>query len=199
MVFNSIQHAFKGHQLSDEYLLKRSEISTVNKYLSPLLESYFGEKVTVFIQWGDTFSVDCKDVNLDYKLDLCVIADPVEAVTGVFASAKDSACGKYYRDKLKSILVKPSHQFRVPILQVTGQNISLYVFSSIDKQIYSVLNVMDIKHPRNYRKIRDGGIDKILTLFDHVDSFIARMEEEIKGYSRDTVPALFKSVHGSAK
>lgn len=58
---------------------------------------------------GDTFSVDCKDVNLDYKLDLCVIADPVEAVTGVFASAKDSACGKYYRDKLKSILVSKCH------------------------------------------------------------------------------------------
>ncbi|CAO3699365.1 unnamed protein product [Rhizopus stolonifer] len=201
------QHAFKGHMLTDNYFLNCSELSTITKYWSPILESYFGEKKNLFVQWGDTLSVDCKSLNLNYKLDLRMVVGtergPVEAATGEFASDKATTEGKLYRDKLKSVLASKCHlnalleklsflpvsqvsNIRLPILQVMGQSISLYVISSIDKQVYAVQNVIDAEYPRNVKMVRDGGIAKILNLFEHVDYFIESIEEDIKNYSRDT-------------
>ncbi|PHZ10488.1 uncharacterized protein RHIMIDRAFT_259064 [Rhizopus microsporus ATCC 52813] len=63
-----------------------------------------------------------------------------------------------------------------------GQNISLYVLSLIDKQIYSVQNVMDAEYPRNIKKVRDRGIDKTLNLFGHVDVSETKDKRNCKTY-----------------
>ncbi|KAG0732998.1 hypothetical protein G6F57_008523 [Rhizopus arrhizus] len=48
----------------------------------------------------------------------------------------------------------PENQVRkvnMPILQIMGQNISLYALTLIDKQVYSVQNVMDAEYLRTIR------------------------------------------------
>ncbi|ORE02186.1 hypothetical protein BCV72DRAFT_298170 [Rhizopus microsporus var. microsporus] len=197
--------------LADEYFLKCSEMLTITKYWSPILESYFGEKIHVFVHRSDALSIDSKRLNLDYKLDLRMVVNTergsIEAVTSecclLCANTKTTTGGKLYRGKFKSVLTSKCHlnslletliclphsqvsNVHIPILQVMGQNISLYVLSLIDKQIYSVQNVMDAEYPRNIKKVRDRGIDKTLNLFGHVDYIIERIEEDIKNYSRDT-------------
>jgi hypothetical protein len=49
-----------------------------------------------------------------------------------------------------------------------GQNISLYIPKLINKQVYAVENVMDVEYLRSLKKVRDGGIGKILNLFEYV-------------------------------
>lgn len=102
----------------------------------------------------DTVSVDCKNVDLSYRLDLRIITDtvkgPIEAATGEFASIKAITEGKLYNEKLKTVLASKCHlnsllkkliylsqiqasKVHMPILQIKGQNISLYVLSLIGK------------------------------------------------------------------
>ncbi|KAI7863152.1 hypothetical protein BDF14DRAFT_1973317 [Spinellus fusiger] len=213
------QHAHKGHMLSDEYFSQCSELSTITKYWSPIFESYLGEKRRVFIQWGDTLSIDCKNSNLNYKLDLRLITDtekgPIEAVTGEFASTKTTLGGKLYSDKLKSVLTSKCHlnallkklnylpqsqvkNVHIPILQIMGQNVSLFVLSLIDKQVYSVQNIMSAIYPRTLVEVRAGGIKKLIDLLSQVEYMIEEIEDSIKNYSRNTSNKM-KDITGNGK
>lgn len=94
---------------------------------------------------GDIVSVESRNVDLNYRLDLRMITDtekgPIEAATGEFARTKATTEGKLYNDKLKSVLTfkchlnsllkkllyLPQHQASkvyIPILQIMGENIS---------------------------------------------------------------------------
>ncbi|KAG1442726.1 hypothetical protein G6F56_010950 [Rhizopus delemar] len=107
------QHAFKEHILTNAYFSKCSEMSNTVKFWGPVLESYFGEKEDLFIQWGDTFSIDCKSLGLESRLDLRIIMGSergdCEALTGEFTSTKTTTKGKLYTDKLKSVLASKFH------------------------------------------------------------------------------------------
>lgn len=213
------QHAFKGHMLSDQYFLKCSETSLISKYWGPIFEAYFGESRHMFIQWGDTISIDCKNEELKCRLDLRIITDTeqghIEATTGEFASTKATINGKLHKDKLKSVLVSKCHlnsllkkllylpqnqvsKVYIPILQIMGQNISLYAFSLIDKQVYTVQDIMDAEYPRTLVGVRKGGINKIINLLEQVEYMIEEIEEHTKSYSRNTSNKM-KDILGKSK
>ncbi|KAL4212926.1 hypothetical protein AB4K20DRAFT_1974552 [Rhizopus microsporus] len=188
--------------LTDNYFLNCSEMSTTTKYWSPILESYFAG--------GDTSSINCKILNLNYKLDLYMVAGtergPVEAAIGDFASDKATK-RKLYHDKLKSVLASKCHlnalieklnflsaaEYDISILQVMEQNISLYILFSIDKQVYAVQNEIDAEYPRNIRKVRDGSIAKILNLFGHVANYSRDTSNKMKAITGESQSRKFKA------
>ncbi|KAI9252222.1 hypothetical protein EDC94DRAFT_526061, partial [Helicostylum pulchrum] len=167
---------------------------------------------------GDTFSVDCRSLNLDYRLDLRIILGTekgdVEALTGEFASTRTTTEGKIYNDKLKSVLASkchlnallgtliflPENQVKnicISIIQIMGQNLSLYALSLVEKEVYTVQNIMNVEYTRTIKKLR-GGVDKIITLFSHVDHLIENLEEKIGEFSRDTSNKM-KSITGRGR
>ena len=170
-------------------------LSNGKKYLT--LHKHSDILIVILHNRGDTLSVDCKSVDLKYRLDLRIITDtekgPIEVTTGEFASTKKITEGKLYNDKLKSVLISkchlnsilkkmefiPENQVRkvnMPILQIMGQNISLYALTLIDKQVYSVQNVMDAEYLRTIRGVRIGEVQKILDLLEQLEV------SYIKGY-----------------
>jgi hypothetical protein len=163
-------------------------LSNGKKYLTLHKHSYI--LIVILHSRGDTLSVDCKSVDLNYRLDLRIITDsekgPIKITTGEFASTKKITEEKLYNDKLKSVLISkchlnsilkkmefiPENQIRkvnMPILQIMGQNISLYALTLIDKQLYSVQNIMDVEYPRTIRGVRNGGVQKILDLLEQLE------------------------------
>ncbi|ORE02674.1 hypothetical protein BCV72DRAFT_265066 [Rhizopus microsporus var. microsporus] len=168
---------------------------------------------------GDTVSADCRNADLNYRLDLRVITDtekgPIEATTGEFASTKAITEGKLYNDKLRSVLAFKCHlnsllkkllylpqsqasEVHMPILQIMGQNISLCVLSLIDKQVYSVQNTLDAEYPRTLAGIKTEGIRKIIDLLGQVEYMMDGIEKNMKNYSHNTNSKM-KGIIGKGK
>ncbi|KAI9023524.1 hypothetical protein CLU79DRAFT_857631, partial [Phycomyces nitens] len=79
--------------LTNEYVAKCFEMSSITKYWIPILEAYFGgKKESLFVQ-GDTMSIDCKSLHLNYKPDLRIVASAeggsIEVATGEFRKYKE--------------------------------------------------------------------------------------------------------------
>lgn len=58
---------------------------------------------------------------------------------------------------------------RTPVIQVMGENLSLSVFSLIDREVHIVQKVMDVRYPRTIRQLKEGRVEKIINLLKTVD------------------------------
>ncbi|CAO3588499.1 unnamed protein product [Absidia cylindrospora] len=177
------------------------------KFWTPVFESIFGYKSTVFVQWGDTLSEDCKRADLNLRLDLRITVDiggpTLETVTGDAASRRGTTTGKLYGDRLKSVLATKCHLNRlikylqyiplnklksifVPIVQVMGMNCSVLAMSIIDKNVYAVQTISDMTYPRTLSEIRDNEIGKLVCSLQNVESMMEGLQQAINQFSNDT-------------
>ncbi|SAM02755.1 hypothetical protein [Absidia glauca] len=92
------QHTMARHMLTEKYVDICSKMSILVKYWAPIFESYFCYHDDLFLQWGDTVSLDCKAADLDLRLDLRVVLkfeQDIEAMTGEVASRQATTTKKF--------------------------------------------------------------------------------------------------------
>jgi hypothetical protein len=50
----------------------------------------------------------------------------------------------------------------MPIIQIMGLDCSIYAMCLVDKQLYAIQKVAQLKYPRTVRELRQGGLKKLV-------------------------------------
>ncbi|KAI8339231.1 hypothetical protein BC941DRAFT_350584 [Chlamydoabsidia padenii] len=206
--------------LTDKYVDKCSEMSILVKFWAPLFESYFCYQKDLFLQWGDTVSLDCKAADLDLRLDLRVVLksqqEDLEAMTGEAASRQATTSKKLYTDRMKSVIATKCHLNKLltqmpflppretkllymPIIQIMGLDCSIYAMSLVDKQLYAIQKVAQLKYPRTVRELRQGELKKLVQGFECISMMMTDLKATLAEYSRDTRDKMNMAVNGRKK
>ncbi|KAI7893555.1 uncharacterized protein EV154DRAFT_479306 [Mucor mucedo] len=145
------KHVLTPHMLIDSYVAKCSELSMIIKFWSYLFEQYFSQ-ASLFLQWGDTISDECKRMSLDFKLDIRFYSTTIPK-SWIFGTANLRTKGKYYHDNAKAVLTDKYHlnylvktlpqipvrsikALEIPIVMVMGIDCHVFILALIDKNDY---------------------------------------------------------------
>ncbi|KAG2229734.1 hypothetical protein INT48_002068 [Thamnidium elegans] len=188
------RHLIHSYSLSDAYLKKCSEQSTIIKFWSYLFEQFFSKK-SLFVQWGDTVSPECKRLTLDFKLDIRFISEAekgfIDITNGEFAKFHAATKSKYYNDKLKAVLAAKCHLNHI-IESSPGISVASLKALKIPIVLVMGLNFRSISYPRTYFEVSHGGIASILDGFALIEGIIDDTITIYDQYSRNTEDIITK-------
>ncbi|KAI7900441.1 uncharacterized protein BX663DRAFT_517600 [Cokeromyces recurvatus] len=179
--------AYNISSLEDNYLKQCSEQTLLVRYWANLFEYYFSTEQNVFLQWGDTISLSCKQAKLLFKLDIRLISkkhtSEMDVANGEVASVASSTKSKYYIDALKLTLSSKQHlndfvsslplltaedvvQIKMPIIQILGMNCHISCLQIVDKNVYFSQDIFSFSYPKTIKEVKKGAINNIITGLD---------------------------------
>ncbi|GAA5803636.1 hypothetical protein HPULCUR_009119 [Helicostylum pulchrum] len=130
---------------------------------------------------GDTISKPCKDNNLRFKADICIVvmSHNEYIVDGTTAEvAKKATPKKLFTDKLKSVLGTKCHlnnflqtipfipakeikNVVFPIVQIMGFNVHVYTLRLANRGVYILQDETSFSFPTSYTSLKLG-LEKVI-------------------------------------